>query len=356
MIIPGSTRPRQTRTLNGHMARRWQTMSEERLLDLRLCELELRIEGSAMEERTVRLDEELAAKGLRFRPHYWVGAEWFTPDGVPGIAIPFFLVHPKLTELERKQMLEVEGQNPGECMRILRHEAGHAIDNAYRLHRRKRWRELFGSFTDPYPDFYKPRPNSRRFVQHLRGWYAQAHPAEDFAETFAVWLTPGYPWRKRYADWPALEKLEYVDELMREIADEVPPVRSRRFVEPLGQLRTTLRDYYRQKHELYAVEWPAYYDRDLRRIFREDLREESARLSAAAFLRSQRGDLCRTVGEAAAVPVYTVDQLLKNMIERCRALHLRLRESPRRTREAILLMLMMHTMHVAHAGYPRIAV
>ena len=25
---------------------------------------------------------------------------------------------------------------------------------------------------------------------HLDPWYAQSHPDEDFAETFAVWLTP----------------------------------------------------------------------------------------------------------------------------------------------------------------------
>lgn len=337
------------------MARRWQRMSTERLLDQRLCDLDLRLKGSIMEQRTLRLDEELEAKGLRFRPHYWVGAEWFTPDGVPGIAIPFYLVHARLTELERQQMLEVEGLAGAEGMRILRHEAGHAIDNAYRLHRRKRWREVFGSFTDPYPDSYRPRPNSRRFVQHLRGWYAQAHPAEDFAETFAVWMTPGYPWRRRYANWPALEKLEYVDELMHEIADEVPPVRSRRFVEPLSEIRITLREHYRRKHELYAVEWPAYYDRDLRRIFRENPPRKT-RMPAAAFLRSQRTELCFTVSEASGVPVYTVDNLLTTMIERCRDLRLRLRDSSRRTRENMLLMLMMHTVHVAHAGYPRIAV
>ena len=308
-----------------------------------------------MEERTMRLDDELAAKGLRFKPHYWVGEEWFTPDGVPGIAVPFFLVHPRLIKLERDLMLDAEGSVPSDCMRILRHEAGHAIDNAYRLHRRKRWRDLFGSFSDPYPDSYRPRPNSRKYVQHLTGWYAQAHPAEDFAETFAVWLTPGYPWRKRYAGWPALEKLEYVDELMREIGQDVPPVRTRRHVEPLRELKTTLREHYALKRDHYEVEWPGYYDRDLRRVFAEG-KTPSAKMSAAAFLRGCRGELSRTVGETAGVPVYTVNHLLKTMIERCRAMKLRLRESPKRTREQMLLLLMMHTMHVVHAGYPRIAV
>src|SRR6266567_3408508 len=93
-------------------------------------------------------------------------------------------------KLERKQMLEVEGGTDTECLRILRHEAGHALDTAFRLHFRRQWRELFGSFAQRYPDFYKPKPKSRNYVLHLRAWYAQAHPAEDFAETFAVWLQP----------------------------------------------------------------------------------------------------------------------------------------------------------------------
>jgi hypothetical protein len=337
------------------MAARWQNYSDERLLSLRLCDLPLRLEGTVMAERMERLYGELEAKGLRFRPHYWLSEEWFTPDGVPGIAIPFYLADPRLTQLERRIMLESEGSGEFECMRILRHEAGHAIDNAYRLHRRKRWRELFGSFSLPYPASYRPRPSSRRFVQHLRGWYAQAHPAEDFAETFAVWLTPGYPWRRRYAGWPALEKLEYVDELMKEIRDESRPVRSRRHVEPLRQLTRTLEEHYQNKRQNYSVNWPGYYDRDLRRIFAVE-RRATRNPSAAAFLRSHRRDVCRTVAEAAGVPPYTVDYLLQNMIERCRALKLRTHEGRGRTRERVLLLLTVYTMHVAHAGHFPIAV
>ena len=115
-------------------------------------------------------------------------------------------------------MREVEGGNTNWMMRILRHEAGHAIDSAFRLRRRRRWREIFGPASLPYPDSYRPRPGSRRFVQHLGSWYAQSHPTEDFAETFAVWLKRGPSWRRAYAGWPALEKLRYVDELMREIS------------------------------------------------------------------------------------------------------------------------------------------
>ena len=337
------------------MASRWYNYSEERLLDTRLCDLPLKLEGSIVEPRRQRLYDELDAKGLRFHPHFWIGSEWFTPDGVPGIAVPFYLTHPRLMAMERKIMLEAEGAAEASCMRILRHEAGHAIDNAFRFHRRKRWKELFGLFQDPYPDSYRPKPNSRKFVQHLNGWYAQAHPAEDFAETFAVWLTPDYPWRKRYADWPALEKLEYVDALMTEIAGVSPPVRTRRFIEPLKELKLTLREHWEQKRKDYAVEWPAYYDQDLRRVFEAPTgaRKQPA---ASSFLRGHRHDLSRTVAEATGVPPYTVDHVLKTMIERCRDMKLRLRESPTRTRERVLLMLTVHTMQVAHSGYFPIAI
>ncbi len=336
------------------MPGRWHTYSENRLLETRLCDLPLRVEDSIVEERKHRLYEELAARGLRFRPHFWFSQEWFTPDGVPGIAVPFYLAHPRLVQLERQFMLEAEGATEANCLRILRHEAGHAIDNAYRLHRRKRWRELFGAFNDPYPDAYRPRPASKRYVHHLNGWYAQAHPAEDFAETFAVWLTPGYPWRKRYAGWPALEKLLYVDELMGEIAGLPPPVRCRRHIEPLREAKITIAEHYERKRAHYSVEWPGYYDRDLRRIFA--LRNESQRGAASVFLRTHRREFSRKVSEASGVPPYTIDQLLHNMIERCRVMKLRLRETPARTRERMLLMLTVHTMHVAHAGYFPIAV
>src|SRR5262245_20177629 len=164
----------------------WADWDDERLLELRLCDLDLRIEGTALEERIAELNRELELRGLGFRTHVYRADEWFCPDGVPGIAIPFYLAHPRLERLELAQMLEVEGGTRDWCMRILRHEAGHAIENAYLLRRRRRRQELFGKSTQPYPDYYAPRPYSRSFVTHLDAWYAQSHPDEDFAETFAV--------------------------------------------------------------------------------------------------------------------------------------------------------------------------
>jgi hypothetical protein len=164
-------------------------------------------------------------------------------------------------------MLEVEGGTDVECMRILRHEAGHALDNAYRLHFKRRWREMFGSFARPYPGSYKPKLNSRNYVLHLASWYAQAHPAEDFAETFAVWLTPGSRLRRRYQGWPVLKKLEMVDQLMKEVAGKPPKNKLRTRVEPVSEISRTLGEHYDRKHKDYSFEWPDVYDRDLQRIF-----------------------------------------------------------------------------------------
>src|SRR5215210_6195685 len=136
------------------LAKDLDRMTDEQLLAIRLCDLRLSIEGTPLEDRVNQLDEELHTRGLRFKPHLWLSEEWFTPDNVPGFAIPFYLAHPRLSKLERKQMLEVEGGTEKECLRIMRHEAGHAIDNAFRIYRKRRYRELFGSFTQPYPDWY----------------------------------------------------------------------------------------------------------------------------------------------------------------------------------------------------------
>ena len=184
----------------------WASWPDERLLDLRLCDLGVTIRGGELADRIGQLYGELRGLGLRFRPHFWLSDEWYCPDGVPGVAIPFYLAHPRLARLELAHMLEVEGGTPEWCMRLLRHETGHAIENAYRLRLRRSRQRLFGKSSERYRDYYVPRPYSRRFVVHLEQWYAQSHPDEDFAETFAVWLAPDSNWRERYAGWPALEE------------------------------------------------------------------------------------------------------------------------------------------------------
>ena len=201
----------------------WSKLDDEALLDLRLDELVLPRTTGFVPDHMQKLYRELRSRGIRLRPHFWYAEEWFSPDGVPGIAVPFYLAHPRLQRLERHLMQQVEGGNSLWLTRILRHEAGHAIDTAWGLSQRPDWRRVFGSPRERYPSDYRPRPASRRHVLHLGHWYAQSHPTEDFAETFAVWLQPRARWRREYADWPALRKLEFVDGLMAEIARQPRP-------------------------------------------------------------------------------------------------------------------------------------
>src|ERR1051325_4926208 len=142
-------------------ARSWTRMSDDELLGLRFCDLKLKIERSPVARRVRRLYRELDKRQISFRPHVWLSEEWFSPDGVPGIAVPFYLAHPRLERLERRIMRGAEGGNARTLMRILRHEAGHALDNAYRLRRRKCWRDVFGPASLPYPHRYRARPGSR---------------------------------------------------------------------------------------------------------------------------------------------------------------------------------------------------
>ncbi len=332
----------------------WTDLGDEALLDLRFCDLGLTIEGSPLEARIAQLYDELAARELRFRPHFWLSAEWFTPDGVPGIAIPFYLANPRLMRLEKAQMLEVEGGTPEWCMQILRHEAGHAIDNAYELRKRRTRVRIFGRPSEPYPDFYLPKPYSKSFVLHLDSWYAQIHPDEDFAETFAVWLTPDSDWRVRYADWPAFKKLTYLDALMRQIAGRPPVAATRRRVEPLDRLRTTLRRHYAKKREHYGLERPHFYDRDLRRLF-SDREEHRRNRKASRFIHSIRRDVRRLVSEWTGAYQYTIDRVIEDMIARCHELSLRLKYPEDRTKLDFTMLVTVQTMNYLHSGRHRVA-
>jgi hypothetical protein len=324
------------------------------LLATRLRDLPVRIEGTLIERRVRRLHRELEARDIVALPHVYLSEEFFNPEGMLGFAVPFYLAHPRLMQLERNQMLEVEGAGESECRRIFRHEAGHALDEAYRLHERPRYAELFGDPTQPYPSSYTPRVESREHVINLTSWYAQAHPVEDFAETFAVWLNPYIDWRADYAHWPALHKLEYVDQVMREIAGRPPLMSDRTEVEPLHALRRTLGTHYTEKREYFAWNWPANYDQDLRRIFSEGSREAKAP-PATRFLRRVRPQLRTLIADGTGVHAYAVDQLLRQMIARTQKLDLRVTDPHELTIERLLVMLTMQTAGVLHQGVPKVA-
>jgi len=273
---------------------------------------------------------------------------------VPGVAIPFYLAHPRLAKLELAQMLEIEGGDETSCLRILRHEVGHAIDNAYELRRRPTRRRLFGNPATPYPEYYTPKPYSKSFVHHLDHWYAQSHPDEDFAETFAVWLDPQSKWGSQYLGWPAQRKLEYMDRLMRELARRRPAVQSKRQVDPLPRLRKTLGEHYRKKREHYGLDHPDFYDSDLRNLF-SDSSAYAKNTPAASFVRKIRKEVRSTVAGFTDSYQYTIDQLLEKIIGRCRDLNLRLMDSEESTKVDFMVFLTVQTMNYLHSGRHRVA-
>lgn len=347
------SRPRRRSRTTHRRSTDWVNLPKEQLLDLPIRRLGLRVQGTELEPLVTELYHELAERGFAFRPHVWLSDEWFCPDGVPGFAIPFYLAHPRLRRLEQEFMLEVEGGTREQCLALMRHETAHAIANAYRVHRRRDWQRHFGRSSQRYPTSYLPHPYSKRFVLHLENWYAQSHPDEDWAETFAVWLTPGLDWRAHYHGWPAQKKLEYLDTLMRELCERKPLVRIRRQQSPAQSLRVTLRTYYRNKQVRYGAKHPAFYDDDLRRLFSASTPEHDL---AARWLRRQRMELTSIVAAWTGEFRYRIDQVLKDMIKRCDDLGLRVQSESPKLKLHVVAFLTRLVMDYLHTGKFRVRV
>jgi hypothetical protein len=236
------------------------------LLGRKISELGLTMRGTRVERLVTALYDELAAKSIAFRPPAYLSDQWGCPDGTPLIGIPFYLVDDKLQRIEAEMSAGVESD--AEAMRYLRHECGHALNYAFTLYERPEWRSTFGPFKRPYRERYRADPFSREYVRHILGWYAQKHPDEDFAETFAVWLTPGLDWRREYAGWPALQKLEYVDRVMREIGGSAPEVSPPTDDDlPVQAMHYTVAEHYAGSDERVPIQDDRQFDVDLRGIF-----------------------------------------------------------------------------------------
>jgi hypothetical protein len=296
-------------------------LSDEELLSLRLCDLPLKIDGTWLEGCIKQLYKELGDKGIGFHPPCYLADEWLCPDGEPVIGIAFFLAHARLMKLERKMMLEAEGEERSYCMKLLRHEMGHAINYAYLLHRRKKWRNIFGAFSAEYGDKYRYRPYSKRYVRNLEDWYAQSHPDEDFAETFAVWLDPRSRWQKKYKGWKALNKLSYVDKVMKEIINKKPAKPRGQKYWAASRIKTTLRTYYKRKRALYADAYYDFHDFQLKKIFALP-EKKSKRKKAHRLISEHRKEILNKVSLWTGEKKYAINELLKDLIRRSRELKL----------------------------------
>ncbi len=331
---------------------KWIGFSDEKLLEKRICDLELTLQESRIWPYVEQLYTELEYKGLNFRPHVWISSEWFSPDGVPGIAIPFYTVHDRLLALEKSMMMEAEGGEPEEFMKLLRHEAGHAIDNAFRLRRLKARQRLFGKTSTKYPKSYGATPYDRNFVHHLEGWYAQSHPDEDWAETFSVWLDPSSKWKKRYRGWDAYNKLLFIDELMKSLKGKRQPVRNRYIISSTLELRETLAQHYRRKKRRWKIDEPSVFSGDLFKLFSE--KKVGKLPTAAVFLRKNRNEIVDRVSMWTGQYRYLVDPLIDEMVDISKENSLYLSKSVGRTLVDVVAMLTAQITSLLCMGQHRI--
>jgi hypothetical protein len=295
-------------------------------------DLGLTVEGTPLEPILGEFRKELEGVGItRLRPHFYLSTEWGVPFGTVAIAIPFYLARPELVELQERNTGHVEGLGRPEILRYLRHEMGHVVNYAYRLFEKEEWVLTFGSITQPYLDEYRPTPFSRRYVRHLPGWYAQKHPDEDWAETFAVWMTPGFDWRAEYAGQPAaLAKLENCDRLLAALRERDPVASPTELDLDVGEISMSLDQYYKslpRGDPRGETEFPRGLDGALRSIFDEvgESTEGAASgptRSAAALIKKSERDLLANVYRWTGHFPERTRGLLRHLGERAAALGL----------------------------------
>ena len=293
---------------------------QQELLSRKISDLSLKIQGTRLEALIGDLYQELEKAGISFKPKTYLADEWGCPQGVPVIGIPFYLANPELSKLEG-DLTGIEAEDEAEVMMYLRHEAGHAFNYAYRLFRKPEWRRIFGKFSQPYRDNYQPVPFSARFVRHIPGWYAQKHPDEDFAETFAVWLKPGSDWRKEYADTPALAKLKYVDKMVRKYGQKPPIVSDEKLDTPVQELTMTLDRWYETGKDTNHISLNLHrtLNNDLRRLFPAEKGQP-----AVDVLRANRTQLIREVNYWTGINRELLSALTDELLERVQFLELKI--------------------------------
>lgn len=336
----------------------WIHLSDQELMKVRIKDLGLQLDKSCIYPWICEVLNELKTKDLVFHPRIYFGDEWFSPEGVPAVAVPFFLAHPRLQQIEKKIMLDCEGDSKAYFKRLFRHELGHAFDHAFQVSKRKSWQKIFGSNKKPYtPESYRPRPYSKNFVHNISDTYAQAHPDEDFAETFAVWLDPDSHWREKYRHWGAYKKLLYVDKICQEFKGKTIELPRGRLLSDARYLTSTLERYYNRKKKAFEDDYPDFYDQDLLRIFarmpkKADLKWSGIPLqSAAKFMRKQRKQLLSTLSLWTKERKITVSQILSKLIDRAEELDLILDKDPAQSSIELTAFLTTLVSHYRFTGH-----
>ena len=298
------------------------------VLQKRICDFDLRIEGRPLERVIDRFRSELQGLGIRHvKPVFYLTDQWGVPEGTVAIGIPFYLADESLLKAQQKRGGMVEGESEDDILRYLRHEMGHVVNYAYRLYTTEEWTKLFGPMARPYTEEYRVVPFSTDFVRHLPGGYAQKHPDEDWAETFAVWMTPNLDWKMLYADSPgALAKLEYCARTTQALADKVPEVVDTQLDYEAKDMHVTVQEYY-GGFAAGSASVPKSIDGDLGMIFAQARTEpaEPARARAgdgAALLRRHADLLANSVYRFTGVDPAVVHPLIGHLVARARELRL----------------------------------
>ena len=302
-----------------------EALERMKYLDVPICELPTKISGTFL-KLIRRVEAEASRKSIRFRPDYYLGTGWGCVNKSISIEIPFWFQNETLTAIE-DEMAYDGVENESEIKMGLRHEFGHALNYAYKLYLDQEWRRLFGNFNKKYSDYYRFNPWSKRHVKHLPDYYAQKHPDEDWAETFAVWLTPGSNWRRVYSKTPALQKLLYVDRKMGEIGRTEPLNTRIKRDAPIEKTKMTIREFYSADYEDISPSEQLIEDVEaMRRIFPNGFRSKRNLKDAWKLLHKFSPLLSNKLSEELNIPVHSTNRVLRLLESICRTYDLRTRQ------------------------------
>lgn len=259
------------------------------------------------------VEGELLAREINFTPKLWVSDDWYCLDGTIGISIPFYLASDELASFVHSSTGGAEGRTSASAIKILRHEIGHAIDNAYSLRKNEERQQLFGPSSRPYPNSYHAvNISSSNYVNYLGGSYAQSHPDEDFAETFAVWLSDRR-WRSNYRG-EALKKLRLMDKMMHEIRNKDPKVKKFLKVDAVAKDERSLGDYIKDKNLLRRNYLRGNFGKVLLNTFAKNSKRRD-NSSAHEFLKSNRSAIVKKVALSTKLKNTEVIALMRRFEE-----------------------------------------
>jgi hypothetical protein len=323
-------------------------LSEEEVLNTRVKDLNL--SGPFIYRDVLKvLHSLLNQKSIKWKPHVWPSTEWFSPDGVPGFAIPFTLYHPKLIKIERKMIGFCEGEEKKDFLKLISHETGHAIDNAYRLRKRKKRQSLFGLSSTRYPLTYTPDPSSRDYVIHLEDFYGQAHPDEDWAETFSVWLTKAN-WKSTYKETVALEKLNYLDSVMSELVNKTTYKREKVTYQHSMNETRTVREVLEEKKKNLGLNKKNYYSK----IIEANFSKETKNIKAYSYLLQNESIILKNLAKKQNHDQWSMSKSYQDIKSECKKKNYFLKYTSIQTSEMIEKIIVQHAQKYRKSGRAKV--